>query len=118
MKSSAEKIWMAILSAIIILFTFFNAYQMTVTHNMTQAQLNIANMLLGYTFGLSNLVVGYYFVSSVSSREKTKYMNNLLEDSMNKRRENRDSGEYDFKNENGDLEKENEIFLKEKNFHE
>lgn len=116
MKSSAEKTWMAVLSAIIILFTFFNAYQMMATQGMTQEQSNIANLLLGYTFGLSNLVAGYYYASSVSSRDKTQYINSLLEDSRAGRYENwKKDEEASTKNE--DLEEDEKDFLLEKKFH-
>jgi len=78
-KTDLERLWMGIISAIVLFGTFYLAYLLSTTETMSREQSNMANLVIGYTFGLANTVIGYYFMSSKSSREKTKIMQNMMD---------------------------------------
>jgi preprotein translocase subunit YajC len=72
---------MGVISAFIIIGTFYLAWFLTTTPTMSREQSNMANLVLGYAFGLANTVTGYYFMSSKSSREKTNMMKDMMNNS-------------------------------------
>jgi len=78
MKTDIEKAWMGIISAFILSGTFYLSWHIINTDQMTREQATVTHLILGYVFGLSNIVVGYYFMSSKGSREKTKIINDIM----------------------------------------
>ena len=78
MRNDMEKLWMGVISAVVLAATFFLSWHVLVSPEMSREQANLANLILGYAFGLANVVIGYYFMSSKSSREKTKIIKDVL----------------------------------------
>jgi len=73
-----EKKFMMVLATLIVLMTVYFAQLILTTNDLNKHQIEIAHLVLGYLFGLSNIVVGYYFLSSKSSREKTEMMRDII----------------------------------------
>ena len=73
-----ERRFMMLLATLVLLMNVFFAHLILTADNMDKNKTEIAHLVLGYLFGLSNIVVGYYFLSSKSSREKTDMLRDII----------------------------------------
>ena len=73
-----EKKFMMVLATLILLMAIYFAQLIIMTDNLGKDKAEMAHLILGWLFGLSNSAVGYYFLSSKSSREKTEMMRDII----------------------------------------
>lgn len=78
MKGDAERIWMGVLSIVILAGTFFVSWYILTVDELSSEKSQVAYLILGYTYGLSQSIVGYYFMSSKGSRDKTVAIQELM----------------------------------------
>jgi len=69
---------MMLLATLVLLMSVYFAQLILTVDNLDKQKVEIAHLILGFLFGLSNNVVGYYFLSSKSSREKTEMMRDII----------------------------------------
>ena len=62
----------------VFLMSIYFGHLILTAEELSTQKTEMAHLILGFLFGLSNSAVGYYFSSSKSSREKTEMMKDII----------------------------------------